>query len=335
MNEINVLYQSDNNYAVYMGVSICSLLENNKEVLTNVYIINDGISAIRIKEIRSLINQYTATVTFIEAEDILNSSYGQRFPVYQGGRKNNHSFMKLFLDTVLPENVERILYIDCDTVVTGELLSLFEMEMGDCPIGMSLDSLVVKSKTSIGFNINDYYFNSGVILFNLINWKKGNCSKRVLEHACSKRTYGTVDQDILNVEFKDNILVLPLEYNLQPLHLDYSTKLYYKNYKHSQGSYYSPTEIEMAVDSPRIIHFLRYIGESPWDKNNCHPAKDKFDFYLDLTPWKEMKKGKRHKNIIFHMEKFLYIVLPKSIFLFLFSNIHTHKIISENKKVSQ
>ena len=41
---MNILYQSDDNYAIYMGVSICSLLENNKSAKNIcIYIIDSAI----------------------------------------------------------------------------------------------------------------------------------------------------------------------------------------------------------------------------------------------------------------------------------------------------
>ena len=52
---------------------------------------------------------------------------------------------------VIAKNIDRLLYIDSDTVVTGDIMPLFDMPMEGMPVGMSLDSLGVKHKALIGY----------------------------------------------------------------------------------------------------------------------------------------------------------------------------------------
>lgn len=329
--KLNVLYQSDNNYAVYMGVSICSLLENNRSMEEiAVYIIDDGISEEHRRQIQDMIASYGRDSIWIEGRQILDSPEFGKFPAFRGMRKNTHSFLKMFLDIVLPKELERIIYIDCDTAVCGSLEYLMNVDMGEKPLGMVLEALVTKTKESVGLRQEDLYFNSGVIVFNLRQWRAENCSKRVLEHAVHKRVYGTVDQAILNVEFKDNILLLPIAYNLQPVHLVYSYKTYCKNYRH-KAPYYPEEEICRAVRQPVIIHYLRYVGESPWNKNNVHPAEPYFDKYLALSPWKDYEKKPADRGLVFKIEKALYRRLPRPLFLKLFIYFHDRKIWKSNR----
>ena len=54
----NVLYCSDNNYASYLGVSIQSLLENNKSAESIVfYVVSDNISDDNIERLKRQIAQ--------------------------------------------------------------------------------------------------------------------------------------------------------------------------------------------------------------------------------------------------------------------------------------
>ena len=42
---LNIIYSSDDNYCIYMGVSILSVLENNKNFNSiNIYIVDNNIS---------------------------------------------------------------------------------------------------------------------------------------------------------------------------------------------------------------------------------------------------------------------------------------------------
>ena len=328
---MNILYQSDDNYAIYMGVSICSLLENNKSVENIcVYIIDDGISEDNKVKIRNMVEGYKRQVTFVLGDAVLGNKEITDVFSYVGMRKNSHSYLKMFFDTLLPELKGRLIYIDCDTAVDGAIDQLEHIDMHDKTIGMVMDSLVIYSKKMIGLRKEDQYYNSGVILIDVDKWWERNCSKRIMEHIKNVRTYGTVDQDVLNIELKDEIITLPIKYNLQPIHLVYQYKLYSKVYKHCE-KYYGQSEIEDAVENPVIIHYLRYIGESPWNKGNVHPGTRYFDKYLNLSPWKEYQKKKKNNGILFQIEKWMYMYLPKGLFLRVFYVVHESMIKKSNR----
>lgn len=331
MAELNVLYQSDNNYAVFMGVSICSLLENNKKAeQITVYVIDDAISEINKQLLVDMVHSYSREVIFLSGEQVLTNKEITDVFAYTGMRKNTHSYLKMFLGELLPDFNGRMIYIDCDTAVTGDIQELITMDMGGKPIGMVKDSLITKSKTSIGFAENDNYYNSGIIVFDMVEWRKHNCSQRILNHIKNVRIYGTVDQDVLNVELKKEIHTVPIEYNLQPIHLDYSFSMYSKVYRHKE-EYYSSDEVEKAVSSPKIIHYLRYVGESPWNLGNVHPASGIFDKYLKLTPWCKYQKQARKAGGVFKIEKWLYKHIPKSLFLRVFYVVHEYMIVKSNR----
>lgn len=327
---MNILYQSDENYAVYMGVSICSLLENNKTVEDiRLYIIDDGIAEESKAKIANMVEKYRRKVFFVSGEKVLNNKDITDVFSYAGMRKNNHSYLKMFFDVLLPDVSGRLIYIDCDTAVEGDLSELETINMHDNTIGMVMDSLLIDSKTSVGLGKEEQYYNSGVMLIDVDKWRKRDCSKRIMEHIKNVRTYGTVDQDVLNIELKNEIVSLPIKYNLQPVHLVYPYRLYSKTFKHRE-KYYEQLEIEEAVEKPAIIHYLRYIGESPWNAENVHPGTVYFDKYLALSPWADYTKKKAKRGIIFKIEKIMYGLLPQSVFIRIFYVVHEHMIMKSN-----
>ncbi len=328
---MNILYQSDDNYAPYMGVSICSLFENNRSSdAINVYIINDGISRENTDKLDELARSYGRDLVFITGDVLLNDKDIAETFAYTSFRKNTHSYFKLFVDRLIPELDERIIYIDCDTVIDGNIGGLTEFDLEGKPIGMVQDSLVASAKTSVGIDDKDRYYNSGIILIDLKRWRELGCSDRIYKHIRDVRTYGTVDQDVLNVELHDEIAVLPVRYNLQPVHMVYDFKTYSRIYKHREP-YYTEDEISEAVRKPAIIHFLRYIGESPWHKDNVHPATPYFDRYLMMSPWKDMVKKASGRTGIFVIEKIMYAVFPKGLFLRIFYIVHDRMLRKSNK----
>lgn len=277
-----------------------------------------------------MVEKYKRQVSFVSGEIVLtNKDITDAFS-YVGMRKNSHSYLKMFFDTLIPDLTDRLIYIDCDTAVEGDISQLEHLDMQDNTIGMVMDSLIIDSKRSIGLNKEERYYNSGVILIDVEKWRGRNCSKRIMEHIKNIRTYGTVDQDVLNIELKDEIITLPIKYNLQPVHLVYPYKLYSKVFKHCE-EYYSKNEIEEAVKAPVIIHYLRYIGESPWNADNVHPGTTYFDKYMALSPWNNYIKKRVNRGMIFKIEKVLYRVLPQSIFIRIFYVVHERMINNSNK----
>ena len=83
-------------------------------------------------------------------------------------------------------------------------------------------------------------------------------------------------------------MTLHPRFNFQPVHKAYAIKDYFRNYAHSL--YYQKEEIEEALADPAIIHFFRFVGEFPWDKDNVHPFNDVFDKYLKESLWNDYVK---------------------------------------------
>lgn len=332
MGVLNVLYQSDDNYAIFMGVSICSLLENNRAAEEiNIYVIDDSISGDMKRQIEQMVGSYQRRVRFVPTESVLNNDAIRTAFAYTGMRKNTHSYLKLFVDMLLPDISGRIVYIDCDTAIEGDISPLAEMDMQGHGIGMVLDSLVTDGRCSVGMRADDNYYNSGVILIDLDVWRREHYAERIINHVQNVRTYGTVDQDILNMEFLHDIYTLPVAYNLQPMHLVYPYKMYAKVYRHKEP-YYGEREIAEAVNAPKIIHYLRYVGTSPWHSNSVHPCEGIFDKYLALSPWKDYQKKPIKSGMLFKIERFLYTVLPKPIFLRIFYVVHERMITKSNQR---
>ncbi len=316
-----------------MGVSICSLLENNQSADDiHIYIIDDSINPENKEKLTSMVHSYARKITFLTGESISGQEEIAAAFAYTGMRKNTHSYLKMFIDELAPELDDRIVYIDCDTAVTGDLTGLMTIDMQGNTVGMVMDSLMTtKCKTAVGIEGKGRYYNSGVILIDLAQWKKRQCSGRILSHIKNVRTYGTVDQDVLNIELRDEILTLPIEYNLQPIHLDYPYRIYTGVYKHKE-KYYQKEEIEKAVKAPKIVHYLRYLGEGPWNEGALHPCTKYFDYYLQMSPWKDYRKKLANTKWIFRIERWMYRCFPKSFFLRIFTLVHETAIVKSNQK---
>ena len=311
--KLSILYQFNDSYAPYAGVSIYSLLENNRKAeAIDIYVLGEKLSHPCISRLESLVRQYGRRITFLNSSRILNKIRELGIPKYRGSFAAN---MKLFFSSEMDASTERLLYIDSDTLVTGSLEELFYLPMGENPLAMALDSLGKKHKTYIGLRKEEPYFNSGVILFDLKKWRELECERRLAEHArCYRAHYMSPDQDLLNVALKGYIGRLDARFNFQPVHVRYSVGLYLRYWK--QKGYYSKEELLEAKRQPVILHFFRFLGEFPWDTDSLHPYAEVFADYLAQSPWNDLqRKASVQKGAVFRIERFLYRILPDALFM--------------------
>ena len=329
---LNVLYQFNEKYAPYAGISIFSILCNNKGIeKLCFYILGEELSDASQIKIKQMIEDAGRGVVFIDTERLIHKMKELNMPAYRGSYAAN---MRLFLDEVLAEDVERVLYLDADTIVNSALGELNNVDLQGKAIGMVLDSLGESHKKQIGLMDGDDYYNSGVILFDMKRWKEKEYSKRIAEHVAKRRShYPAPDQDLLNVVCKGDILRLGAEYNFQPAHAAFSDKQYYSIMR--PRKYYSRNELEKARKRIIIYHCFRFLGEFPWNQGNLHPYNEIFDEYLRRSPWADYEKKTAENSIIIKTEKVLYKILPRILFLPIFRVAHAMFLYKSNRESLQ
>ena len=317
--QLNVLYQFNEKYAPFAGASITSLFENNREMEEIiVYILGENLSDDSQEKLCRLAETYERKLIFKETAKLIEKMKEWGIPAYRGSYAAN---MRLFLPLILEGRIDRILYLDADTIVNGNLKTLMELEMKNAALGMVMDSLGGNHKRALGFDENEPYYNSGAILFDLNNWRACECTERIIEHIIQGNiAYAAPDQDLLNVVCKDNIITLEPRYNVQPVHLVFDSRDYYKCY--GKTAYYVEEELCTLKNEAVIYHFFRFLGEFPWDKNNLHPDNQLFDQYIGLSPWKDFEKQKAENTFPMKIEKILFRILPHGVFLRIFHFFH-------------
>lgn len=318
MNHLHVMYASDENYAPFMGVSVFSLLENNRDIeKLTIYAVLDNVSQDNKGRLSEMVYSYGRELKIVDANEFNKTMQELGVPKYRGSYTTHfRKFFHLFMG----EEVKRFLYIDSDTIVPGSLKPLLELDMGDACGAVVMDSLANKYKLLLGFEPDEPYFNAGVTLIDIDNWKKSRCTERLIEHITKKRAaYCNPDQDLFNILLRGKTMVIPCQYNFTPVHRAYSDKAYAKNY--GFNNYYTREDIVYARQHPAIIHAYRFLGEFPWHKGNLHPDTPLFDEYLRKSPWANYEKKPSNVGLVFKCEKILYRILPRDWFLTLFKII--------------
>lgn len=130
-------------------------------------------------------------------------------------------FLRLSLAELLPD-VDRILYLDPDTVVTEDPLLLWRESLEDHPIGAIHDSGIAKAGDtpsyarlqSYGLQPDSPYLNSGVLLIDLRRWRECGYGVELTKVALENDgQFAFPDQDVLNAVFVDNWRQLGLRFN--------------------------------------------------------------------------------------------------------------------------
>lgn len=321
-NCVNILYQCDNNYAPYMGVSLTSLLMNNVDLEgLRIFLLGKNLSEENMQKIQKTCDTYGRKIVFLDCDglDARIESYGMH--KYRGSYA---TFYKLFFSEMLKDmgiTIHRMLYIDSDTVVTGSIKDLYFAELHQKPIGMVPDTLAYQYKEELGFFGKDIYYNAGLVLYDFRQIREHKWEQKMSEHIREiKADYHKHEQDLLNVVFRDNIYSLPLRYNLQSIHRAATVEQFYRVY--NKKTYYTKEELREETESGVILHFLRFNGEFPWMKNSTHPYAEIYDEYLMKSEWANCDKQKKDNSIIYSIERILYKTIPRVWFLHIFKCLH-------------
>lgn len=175
---MNVFYAFDNNFLPQSATSICSLCENNKNAKDiNIYIASYKISDSNKKKLEKLVESFSRNLIIIELGD-LNNYFDFEFdssgwpPV---------TLARLVIDKLLPIEVEKVLYLDSDVIVRRDLSDLWNLDIKDNVLAMSIEPTVDKErKSKIGLE-NYPYYNAGVMLMDLKKWRDTKACQRIFD----------------------------------------------------------------------------------------------------------------------------------------------------------
>lgn len=284
---VNIIYASNDGYACHLAASLVSLLENNRQIPNlDVYVLSVGMSSQYQERLKELARGYGRRLMPVELGDLK-----ERFGYKIDTRGFDISAMgRLFAPQVLPETVEKALYLDCDTIVCGSIAPLYETELGENLVGMVMEPTAYpQMRAAIGLTQDDPYYNSGVLLMALGQWRVQNVLRQLLEfYAASEGSLFACDQDTLNGALRGSILTLPPKYNFFTNYRYF----HYKTLERISASYrlVGKRAFKEARRSPVILHYLG--DERPWIAGNHNHYRRLYENYLAMTPWKGMPKQK-------------------------------------------
>lgn len=330
---MNIVYHASDSFAKVTGTSIVSIFENNKDVdEITVYIIEKNFSEENKQKMNKMADKYGRNIIFIPMPNINETENLQLKKIKE--KWIFDSYCRLFLDKLLPETVDRVLYLDGDVLNVGSLKELWNEELGDVCAAAVIDCIGEKYYEILGLNDDARYCNSGVILFNLVQWRKLNMGEKVKEYVHENNGYVFfMEQTVFNAVLQGKIKILHPKYNTYSMMqiLSYEELMKLREVKR----YYSKQIIKEAVDNPILVHMTSsfLVVNRPWCMITTHPMKSEYKKYSKLTPWENLlindTRSYIKKTIDWTIQK-LPIGLVIMIVGFIYNNI---RVISIKKKI--
>lgn len=284
---INIVFASDDNYIQHATVAMMSIMQNtSRQNYLHCYILDDGIS-IRAKEkVYQTFRGTNVEVHFLCA-DVKNLEN-----LFVSGQLSRAAYLRLQMAELLPESVERAIYLDCDLVVLQDIATLWSMDLQQHPLGAVVDYGIMAShkdwkrkQRELGFEASDEYFNSGVLVVDVSAWRRDNYGCKIIE-SVKKCDYQHHDQDALNVMFYKNWASIPLQWNVIPPVWNLFIKILCK-----------AKFRKMAIKARQDIAILHYAGGyKPWEYPEIKSFNKAYYQYFRQTAFADESMPQPNKN---------------------------------------
>ena len=197
------------------------------------------------------------------------------------GRIPRVMWYRLLLPELLGDR-DRVVYLDCDTLVVDDLTTLWELDMRGCSVAAVTNLLPQDLRdrpAQLGLSEGSY-FNSGVLLIDLESWRASGCAEQMARLARERsRSLIFPDQDALNIVLADSRLMLHPRWNCQ------NSIMYYT----WAGDVLGAEAVAQARQDPAIVHFEGPAYAKPWDAGSTHPYRSTYLEHRAGTPWPSVR----------------------------------------------
>ena len=265
INVSYAIYDKNGSFSKIAGTAMLSLLHNTKSAVC-IHLLHDNtLTAENRNKFIKLIRSYGQEISFYNVEELLPGIFEQ-FP--DSVRFSKAALYRLSLNKILPKEIEKIIYLDADTIVTCDISELWNEEIGANGFAVVPEMAIYYGRMvnnaiyDDGYVDKNRYFNSGVLLIDLNKFKTfPNLLTDGLKLLRDHPDWPYYDQDILNYYFAKDSRLLPVRYNLFS-----ALERAYGNYDIKKGIYhYADMNIDIfGAGDPFNREWFRYFIKTPW-----------------------------------------------------------------------
>lgn len=240
----------DERYLRQAKVVIGSVLRSNRSSVFHFHVAGFGLDVQATKAcLASLFGQgrrHALSVHSLDDADVADLPTTPQFSL--------NAYARIIVDRFIGAEHSRVLYLDADIVVLGDLRRLWGANLRGATLAAAPDHFRLNPE-EIGFGPGDPYFNSGVLLIDMARWRKRDCARRVLDYLVEHgERLPWMDQDALNVVLRDEVHFVGIEWNFQPRCADAPPDFLGLD----------PATYRSVRDRPSIIHYT--TSHKPWNE---------------------------------------------------------------------
>ena len=257
---IPIFFSTDDNYIPYLDVAISSLISNaSKGYKYRIIVLNTGLKSENIEKIKKN-EQEGFTIDFIDIGKHVEDIKSRFKDVYHFSVV---TYYRLFIASLFPE-YDKIVYLDCDLVVLGDVSELYNTDLGESIIGAAPEQFVQNTdefrayaEKALGVD-PDGYVNAGVLVISLDKFREHRIEERFID-LISSYDFDLLDPDQAYINFlcSGKIHMLPNGWNKEPMELPCEGR---KNIVH-YALYKKPWQYDDVLDGE---YFWHYAERSPF-----------------------------------------------------------------------
>lgn len=264
MSSLTIVLACDEGYAMPLATTLRSACEHNSlHWPLQVKILTDHFSSSMRHRVAASLPEGAAELEWIDVnvdQFRTNTLMSHVSPM---------TFARLDIPALFAGKAERLLYLDADILVLGDLSPLWQADLGGGAIGAVADSWGDEMLTSgraekLGIQLprTRRYFNAGVLLFDVKQSLSSRLTERAVDYLRANPSSPFADQDALNVACDGNWLVLDERWNFQG---------------------HDSCRIERLPQSarPMIVHFI--TSRKPWKASSTSYNARLYDRYRSRT----------------------------------------------------
>lgn len=261
---INIAFSCNNQWADKLAVTMVStLIHASKDDFYKFFILDGGITEENKKKFAKIKSKTNFKIEYIPVNKELfsNAPLSHHFTI--------ETYYRLKLPSLI--DVDKLLYLDVDTLVKKDLKELYNIDINNYYAGAVID------ESSYSQNIHKLsvkrYFNAGMLLLNLKKIREDKLEDKFFEFIDKHSDLiSYVDQCVLNAVFNENVKFLDRRFNLQHHSaLDNINEKYQQQKKEVIVLHYvaqkKPWNFEKPLDL--IFEYLAYALKTPYKYQFC------------------------------------------------------------------
>lgn len=220
---VSVMFAVTSSWLIPLAVAIRSLcVHSDPRRNYELYIVHHGLEEEQMKELGKAVSGYPrVSLGFCRLPERLLRILQHR----DCGRFSPLTYGRLLAAALFPRH-DRVVYLDVDVLLNGDVAELYDADLHGAPIGAVRDCAVLQSISTgrlpdhleyisgMGVTNPRLYCNTGVMVMDLVQMREQETEDRLLRLLeAHPDSFPYVDQDIINIVFHGRIAPLPLRWN--------------------------------------------------------------------------------------------------------------------------